>query len=122
VILASQAVTVGDILLLAASAPSGPEEELRKIYDWVFERSMAGVRLMFGAAGGIMVALIGVYFKPDTPIAAWQAVLILGSALALVLAGAYRTWKLNVLQREYLEALGLLRLLGPLPPTYLLNR
>jgi hypothetical protein len=106
---------LADLLRLLAAADE-PTEHLRKLFEWQVERTLTSMRLMAGAVGAILVALVAALLRDDAAIADWLLVLVVASS---ILGGAY-TWsryeEARRLEREYVAALNLLRELGPLAP------
>jgi formate dehydrogenase maturation protein FdhE len=82
-----KALHVGDVLDLASAQSADAEDRLEKLFEWDFERTMTTVRLLFAAAGSLLVALFAALFKEDAVIKTWHVAAIGGSSgvLALVL-------------------------------------
>lgn len=120
-----RALQVGDVLDLAAAQSSDAEDRLEKLFEWDFERTMTTVRLLFAAAGSLLVALFAALFREHAVIETWQVALIGGSSGVLALVGAVLLRRARLAHREYIAALQLLnaaRPLGPLLARYLAER
>jgi hypothetical protein len=116
---------VGDVLDLAAAQSNESESRLQQIFEWEFERTMTTVRLLFGAAGSVVVALLAVLFRNDTSLRTWHIVVILASAATLASLGAGLLWRARTAHRQFLAALLLLssaQQLGPLLARYRAQR
>jgi hypothetical protein len=116
-----RALRVADVLDLAAAQSAESESRLEKVFEWEFERTMTSVRLLFGAAGSVVIALLAALFREDTSLKTWHIVVILGSAAILAALGAALLWRIRTAHREFLAALQLLNTserLGPLLARY----
>jgi len=120
-----RALQVGDVLDLAAAQSDEAEDRLEKLFEWDFERTMTTVRLLFAAAGSLLVALFAALFREDAVINTWQVVAIGGSSGVLTFVGAALLRRTRTAHREYIAALQLLNAaeaLGPLLARYLAER
>jgi hypothetical protein len=116
-----RALKVADVLDLAAAQSDEAEDRLQKIFEWDFERTMTSVRLLFGAAGSVVVALFAALFRKDSSLHTWQAVVMLASAGVLGTVAGSILWRTRTLHREFVAALQLLNAtarLGPLLARY----
>jgi len=77
---------------------------------------MTGVKLLFGAAGSFLVALIAAALKEDIDVAWWQLAVIGASALLTAGIGMWRYKVTRDVYRQYFAALQLLRELESLGP------
>jgi hypothetical protein len=107
---------VADILDLAASQSAEAENRLHEVFQWQFERNMTSVRLAFGTAGSLVVALIAVLFRTGSVLAWWQAGLVLVAAGVFAAMGGLLLWRTRRLHRDFLTALQLLNAARPLGP------
>jgi hypothetical protein len=122
---AVRALRVSDVLDLAAAQSADSEARLEKLFEWDFERTMTSIRLLFGAAGSIVVALLATLFREDSALKAWHIAVISGSAAVLALIGAVLLWRARTVHRQYLASLQLLNSaqeLGPLLANYRARR
>jgi hypothetical protein len=120
-----RALRVADVLDLAAAQSEGSEDRLQKVFDWQFERTMTSVRLLFGAAGSLIIALLAASFRKDASLHTWQIVVILFAAAVSASTGAAMLWRMRTMHREFLQALQLLNSairLGPLLARYRAER
>lgn len=116
-----RALQVSDVLDLAAVDSDDVEDRLQKLFEWDFERSMTAIRLIFGAAGSVVVALLAALFRPDSSLRTWHIVTILGFAGVLALLGIGMLWRMRTNHRRFVAALQLLAAakdLGPLLRLY----
>ncbi len=116
---------VGDVLDLAAAQSAEAEDRLEKLFEWDFERTMTTVRLLFAAAGSLLVALFAALFKEKAVIETWHVAAIGGSSGVFALVGAILLRRARTAHREYIAALQLLNAaqpLGPLLARYLAKR
>ncbi len=107
-------MNVQQILDLVAADTDAAEDHITKAFDWQFERAMNAVRLGYGAAGSLLVALIALLFKSGAPLRWWEAVLIAASAVALGGFSSYRYYKVGAIQREFIAALQVANEVKPL--------
>jgi hypothetical protein len=120
-----RALRVSDVLDLAAAQSAEAEARLEKLFEWDFERTMTSIRLLFGAAGSIVVALVAALFRENSALKTWHIVLISGSAAVLAVIGAVLLWRARTVHRHYLASLQLLNAaqdLGPLLAKYRARR
>lgn len=116
-----RSLTVSDVLDLAAVSSDDSEERLQKVFEWDFERSMTSIRLVFGAAGSVVVALLAALFRPENELRTWHIVAILGLAGTLAAIGVLMLWRMRTNHRRFVAALQLLSTaqdLGPLLRLY----
>lgn len=111
-----QDLTVRQLLELStADVPDAPDH-LKQAFEWHFERSMTSVRLLFGAAGSFLVALIAAALKEHIQVAWWQLVIIGAAALIFAVVGSLRFRSTRGVYRQYFAALQLLHELQDLAP------
>ncbi|HKO37360.1 MAG TPA: hypothetical protein VJU14_03225 [Solirubrobacterales bacterium] len=111
-----QDLTVRQLLdLTTAEVPDAPQH-LQKAFEWHFERSMTGVKLLFGVAGSLLLAVTAAAFKEQIEVEWWQLTIIGASALAFAGMGVWRFQAARVVYRQYFAALQLLRELEDLAP------
>jgi predicted lysophospholipase L1 biosynthesis ABC-type transport system permease subunit len=116
-----RALQVADVLDLAAIDSEDAEDRLQKVFEWDFERTMTSIRLVFGAAGSVVVALLAALFRPDSELKTWHIVAILGFAGVLAIVGVSMLWRMRTNHRRFVAALQLLSTanhLGPLLKLY----
>lgn len=111
-----QDLTVRQLLDLTTAEVPNASEHLKKAFEWHFERSMTGVKLLFGAAGSFLVALIAAALKEDIDVAWWQLGVIGASAFVTAGIGMWRYTVTRGVYRQYFAALQLLRELESLAP------
>jgi hypothetical protein len=116
---------VADVLDLAEAQSDTAEDHLRKVFEWEFERTMTSVRLLFGASGSIVVALLAALLREKSDLSTAQIVAILASAAVLGGVGSLILWRARTLHRDFLAALQLhsvVKDLGPLLARYRAER
>jgi hypothetical protein len=107
--------TLADLLRLLA-ATEEPADHLRRLFEWEIERAMTAVRLMAGAVGAVVVALMAAVLRKDASVADWLLVLVVVSSVLGLAYVRNRYEDARRLEREYVAALNLLRELAPLAP------
>lgn len=117
-----RSLRVSDVLDLAAVDSDDAEDRLQKVFEWDFERMMTSIRLVFGAAGSVVVALLAALFRPDSALKAWHIAAILGLATVLTLIGMGMLWRMRTNHRRFVAALQLLAAAGDLGPLLRLYR
>jgi hypothetical protein len=117
-----KALRVADVLDLAAVDSDAAEDRLQKLFEWDFERTMTSVRLVFGAAGSVVVALLAALFRPDSSLKTWHIATILGFAGVLALVGIGMLWRMRTNHRQFVAALQLLTAAADLGPLLRLYR
>lgn len=111
-----QDLTVRQLLDLATAEVPDASEHLKKAFEWHFERSMTGVKLLFGVAGSLLVALIAAALKEHIEVTWWQLAILGASALIFASMGIWRFQATRAVYRQYFAALQLLRELEALAP------
>lgn len=111
-----QDLTVRQLLDLATAEVPDASEHLKKAFEWHFERSMTGVKLLFGVAGSLLVALIAAALKEHIEVTWWQLAILGASALIFASMGIWRFQATRAVYRQYFAALQLLRELESLAP------
>ncbi len=78
------------------------------MYDWCVTHGMTVVRLTFGAAGALILALVTALLKNGTGPNTLEIVALAGSATVLAGVGFFRLGRLATIHREFAAAQGLL--------------
>ena len=111
-----QDLTVRQLLDLTTADVPNAADHLKQAFEWHFERSMTAVKLLFGAAGSLLIALIAAALKEHIEVAWWQLVIIGVSTMVLAGVGAWRFQVTRGVYRQYFAALQLLKELEDLSP------
>jgi hypothetical protein len=98
------------------SATDDAEGHLRKLFEWQFERAMTLVRVGFGVAGSLLIALVAALSKHDDNVGTPQIVIIAAGIVLSAAFSVYRMWRVRQCDKDYVAALELLRLFRPLTP------
>jgi len=81
---------------------------LQKAYDWHFERTMTAIRLVFGAAGAVVLALVTAVLKQGSDPTGGQIAALIASAGLFAGIGLLLSVRLRNLHREYVATLSYL--------------
>jgi hypothetical protein len=111
-----QDLTVKQLLELATADVPDAASHLKQAFEWHFERSMTGVKLLFGVAGSLLVALIAAALKEHIEVAWWELAIIGASTIVFTVVGYMRFQATRGVYRQYFAALQLLRELDDLAP------
>lgn len=109
-------LTVKQLLDLTTAEVPDAADHLKQAFEWHFERSMTGVKLLFGVAGSLLVALIAAGLKESIEVAWWQLAIIGVSTIVLTGVGIWRFQTTRAVYQQYFAALQLLRELQDLAP------
>jgi hypothetical protein len=104
----SSHLRIGDLYSLLDPDVQDPAGHVQKIFDWFDERGMNIVRLAFGAAGALLIALITALLQNKPGPTPLEGAAIAASVVAFVAIGGYRLIRVNVVHREYLATIGVL--------------
>jgi hypothetical protein len=111
-----QDLTVRQLLDLTTAEVPDASDHLKQAFAWHFERAMTAVKLLFGAAGSLLVALVAAALKENIDVAWWQLAIIATSTLLTAGVGIWRFRVTRGVYRQYFAALQLLRELEDLAP------
>jgi hypothetical protein len=111
-----QDLTVRQLLDLTTAQVPDAASHLKQAFEWHFERSMTAVRLLFGAAGSLLIALIAAALKEGVEVEWWQLAIISTSIVVATVIGIWRFQVTRKVYRQYFAALQLLRELEDLAP------
>jgi hypothetical protein len=112
-------MNVGTALELLVASDT-PEDHLRKLFEWEFERAMTLVRVGFAVAASLVATFIAAVSKHGTSLL--QLLLIAVGAAATGAYSFYRLHRVRKADRDYVAGLDLLRVFGPLTPLLRLYR
>jgi hypothetical protein len=109
-------LTVRQLLDLTTAEVPDAAAHLKQAFEWHFERSMTAVKLLFGAAGSLLVAFLAAALKEDIDVAWWQLAIMATSICVTTGIGIWRFQITRSVYRQYFAALQLLRELQDLAP------
>jgi hypothetical protein len=114
------ALTMHDLLNLARMCEGQQAHAvLDRLYEWYFSRTTTAIRVAYGAAVGLAVALYDLVSKPDAPDHEWLNRGLAAVAVVCVVAGIYQRRELAQLHRELAAASRLLSDLRGVDAAYL---
>lgn len=100
--------TLSDFGPLAHPLVDEADDHLQKVFDWHFERTMTAIRLVFGAAGTVVLALVTAVLKKGGDPTCGQIAALLVSAGLFAGIGLLLSVRLRNLHREYVATLSYL--------------
>lgn len=96
------------IMDMVTSDVAHPEDVIKRIFEWDYDRSMAVAKWVLGFGASLAATVVVGLINKKNPIDAYDIIYAGSGPIVVIIAGAYRMWRVRKIDAEYIAAIKLL--------------